>query len=80
MLYKLPLLQYIWRQIRLVGSLPYFSLLVWILPLLLFTSGHNSLMAHDEALYASWYRLMFDSGNWIAPWEKAHHKTPALIG
>ncbi len=76
MLYKLPLLQYIWRQIRLVGSLPYFSLLVWILPLLLFTSGHNSLMAHDEALYASRARLMFDSGNWIAPWEKAHHKTP----
>lgn len=76
MFHKLHLLQYIWRQIRLVGSLPYFSLLVWILPLLLFTSGHNSLMAHDEALYASRARLMFDSGNWIAPWERAHHKTP----
>ncbi|MEH2247867.1 glycosyltransferase family 39 protein [Nostoc sp.] len=76
MLYKLHFLQYIWTQIRLVGSLPYFSLLVWILPLLLFTSGHNSLMAHDEALYASRARLMFDSGNWIAPWERAHHKTP----
>ena len=76
MLYKLQLLQHIWRQIRLLASLPYFSLLVWILPLLLFTSGHNSLMAHDEALYASRARLMFDSGNWITPWEKAHHKTP----
>ncbi|MEH2023006.1 ArnT family glycosyltransferase [Nostoc sp.] len=53
-----------------------FSLLVWILPLLLFNSGHNSLMAHDEGLYASRARLMFDSGNWISPWEHAHHKTP----
>ncbi|QFS49043.1 phospholipid carrier-dependent glycosyltransferase [Nostoc sphaeroides CCNUC1] len=33
-------------------------------------------MAHDEALYASRARLMFDSGNWITPWETAHHKTP----
>ncbi len=76
MLYKLHFLQRIWRQIRLVAPLPYFSLLVWILPLLLFTSGHNSLMAHDEALYASRARLMFDSGNWITPWQNAHHKTP----
>ncbi|MEH2394785.1 MAG: glycosyltransferase family 39 protein [Nostoc sp.] len=76
MFYKLHSLQHIWRQIRLVRSLPYFSLLVWILPLLLFTSGHNSLMAHDEGLYASRARLMFDSGNWIDPWERAHHKTP----
>ncbi|MGF1937197.1 MAG: glycosyltransferase family 39 protein [Nostoc sp. ChiQUE02] len=76
MLYKLHFLRHIWRQIRLVASLPYFSLLVWILPLLLFTSGHNSLMAHDEALYASRARLMFDSANWITPWERAHHKTP----
>ncbi|MEH1809252.1 MAG: ArnT family glycosyltransferase [Nostoc sp.] len=76
MFHKLHFLQHIWRQIRLVGSLPYLSLFLWMLPLLLFTSGHNSLMAHDEALYASRARLMFDSGNWIAPWEKAHHKTP----
>lgn len=76
MLYKLHFLQHIWRQIRRVAPLPYFSLLVWTLPLLLFTSGHNSLMAHDEALYASRARLMFDSGNWITPWQNAHHKTP----
>ena len=76
MFYKLHFLQHICRQIRLVGWLPYLSLLVWILPLLLFTSGHNSLMAHDEGFYASRARLMFDSGNWITPWERAHHKTP----
>ncbi|MEH1866279.1 MAG: glycosyltransferase family 39 protein [Nostoc sp.] len=76
MFYKLHILRNIWRQTRLVGLLPYLSLLLWILPLLLFTSGHNSLMAHDEALYASRARLMFDSGNWITPWTTAHHKTP----
>ncbi|MEH2056570.1 MAG: glycosyltransferase family 39 protein [Nostoc sp.] len=76
MFYKLHFLQHICRKIRLVGLLPYLSLLAWILPLLLFTSGHDSLMAHDEALYAWRARLMFDSGNWITPWERAHHKTP----
>ncbi|WP_392480407.1 ArnT family glycosyltransferase [Nostoc sp. C110] len=76
MFYKLHILRHIWRQTRLVGLLPYLSLLLWILPLLLFTSGHNSLMAHDEALYASRARLMFDSDNWITPWTTAHHKTP----
>ncbi|MEH2113234.1 ArnT family glycosyltransferase [Nostoc sp.] len=76
MFYKLHFLQYLWRQIRLVRLLPYLSLFTWILPLLLFTSGNNSLMAHDEALYASRARLMFDSGNWMTPWENAHHKTP----
>jgi 4-amino-4-deoxy-L-arabinose transferase-like glycosyltransferase len=35
-------------------------------------------MAHDEALYARRARLMFDSGDWIAPWETAHHKTPGF--
>ncbi|WP_445635980.1 Glycosyltransferase [Nostoc sp. DSM 114161] len=75
-MYKLHFLQYIWRKILLLAASPYFSLLAWILPLLIFTSGYNSLIAHDEALYASRSRLMFDSGNWIAPWQKAHHKTP----
>ncbi|TVP60292.1 MAG: glycosyltransferase family 39 protein [Nodularia sp. (in: Bacteria)] len=55
---------------------PYISLLLWILPLLLFSSGENSLMAHDEGLYARRSRVMFESGDWIAPWGTVHHKTP----
>ena len=55
---------------------PYLSLLLWILPLLLFSSGENSLMAHDEGLYARRSRVMFESGDWIAPWGNVHHKTP----
>ncbi|MEO1561366.1 MAG: glycosyltransferase family 39 protein, partial [Cyanobacteria bacterium J06632_19] len=57
---------------------PYLSLLVWMLPLLLFGISNNSLMAHDEGLYAWRSRLMFDSGDWINPWETPHHKTPGF--
>ncbi|MBD2301390.1 glycosyltransferase family 39 protein [Nostoc sp. FACHB-190] len=78
MLYKLPRLQSIWQQFRLSAAFPYLSLLIWLLPLLLFTSGQNSLMAHDEGLYAWRARRMFDSGDWIAPWGTVHHKTPGF--
>ncbi|MGH1396444.1 MAG: ArnT family glycosyltransferase [Trichormus sp.] len=83
MLYKLPLLKPIWRQISLSATLPYVSLLAWTIPLLLFSSGENSVMAHDEGLYAWRARQMFDVDDWIAPWGNAHHKTPGaywLIG
>ncbi|WP_341527525.1 glycosyltransferase family 39 protein [Nostoc sp. UHCC 0302] len=76
MLYRLRSLQPIWRQMRLSVAFPYITLLLWILPLLLFNSGQNSLMAHDEGLYAWRARQMLDSGDWIAPWGNAHHKTP----
>ena len=58
--------------------LPYFSLFVWIVPILLFGIVNNSLMAHDEGLYAWRSRLMYDSGDWINPWENPHHKTPGF--
>ncbi|BAZ28243.1 glycosyl transferase family protein [Cylindrospermum sp. NIES-4074] len=35
-------------------------------------------MAHDEGLYAWRSRQMFDSGDWVAPWDNAHHKTPGF--
>ncbi|MBD2450183.1 glycosyltransferase family 39 protein [Nostoc sp. FACHB-152] len=69
-------IQSIWRRIRLSAAFPYLSLLTWLVPLLLFTSGQNSLMAHDEGLYAWRARQMLDSGDWIAPWGTVHHKTP----
>jgi Dolichyl-phosphate-mannose-protein mannosyltransferase len=59
-------------------TIPYVSLFLWILPLLLLSSGNSSLMAHDEGLYAVRSRLMFDSGDWIHPWESPHHKTPGF--
>ncbi|MBT9311393.1 ArnT family glycosyltransferase [Leptothoe kymatousa] len=54
-------------------------LLVWLLPLLLvgfFDLDHQSLMAHDEGLYARRARVIVDSGDWIHPWANPHHKTP----
>ncbi|WP_413175344.1 glycosyltransferase family 39 protein [Anabaena azotica] len=78
MLYKSPLFVAIKQRILLLKQFPHISLLIWLIPLLLFTSGETSLMAHDEALYARRARLMFDSGDWIAPWETAHHKTPGF--
>ena len=60
------------------AGFPYFSLLVWMIPLLLLGIDNNSLMAHDEGLYAWRSRLMYDSGDWINPWKIPHHKTPGF--
>ncbi|BAY60739.1 hypothetical protein NIES22_07990 [Calothrix brevissima NIES-22] len=76
MLYKTRVFPSIWRSIYLFVRLPYVSLLVWLIPLILCNSGQNSLMAHDEGFYAGRARQMFESGDWIAPWGTAHHKTP----
>jgi 4-amino-4-deoxy-L-arabinose transferase-like glycosyltransferase len=76
MLYKLQSFQSLWRKISLSAAFPYISLLIWTFPLLLFTSGQNSLIAHDEALYARRARLIVDTGDWIAGWGTNHHKTP----
>ncbi|MCP6758204.1 MAG: glycosyltransferase family 39 protein [Fischerella sp. CENA71] len=76
MLFKIPKYQFAWQRFRSWVGFPYVTLLFWILPLLLFNSGHSSLMAHDEGLYAWRSRQMFDSGNWINPWSQPHHKTP----
>ncbi|MEM6254334.1 MAG: glycosyltransferase family 39 protein [Cyanobacteria bacterium P01_D01_bin.156] len=54
-------------------------LLAWLLPLLLvgfFNLDQQSLMAHDEGLYARRARVIVDSGDWIHPWASPHHKTP----
>ncbi len=64
--------QFLWKW----RGFPYLSLLFWVLPLLLFNSEQQSLMAHDEGLYALRSRRMVDSGDWINPWDNPHHKTP----
>ncbi|MBV6621837.1 MAG: glycosyltransferase family 39 protein [Rivularia sp. (in: Bacteria)] len=66
------------QKFRTAKGFPYLSLLVWMLPLLLLGISNNSLMAHDEGLYAWRSRLMFDSGDWINPWKTPHHKTPGF--
>jgi 4-amino-4-deoxy-L-arabinose transferase-like glycosyltransferase len=76
MSYKSQSLQSLWQQFTLSAAFPYISLLIWTVPLLLFTSGQNSLIAHDEGLYARRARLIIDTGDWIAGWGTNHHKTP----
>ncbi|MGD1871604.1 MAG: ArnT family glycosyltransferase [Mastigocoleus sp.] len=69
----------IWQYWRILWSFsytPYIGLIIWTLPLLIFSSDTQSLMAHDEGLYAWRARKMIDSENWINPWSAPHHKTP----
>jgi 4-amino-4-deoxy-L-arabinose transferase-like glycosyltransferase len=66
---RLPLIQ---------SYLPQLALMGWCLPLLLLSSGQDSLLAHDEGLYALRGRAMFDSGDWVNPWGTPHHKTPGI--
>jgi 4-amino-4-deoxy-L-arabinose transferase-like glycosyltransferase len=78
MFHRLALFPAINRLILFCQKFPQISFVVWLLPLMLFTSGENSLMAHDEALYAWRSRQIVDAGDWVAPWGNAHHKTPGF--
>jgi 4-amino-4-deoxy-L-arabinose transferase-like glycosyltransferase len=50
-----------------INKYPHLSLLLLTLPLLLFSSGSDSLMAHDEGSYALQARWILESNNWLAP-------------
>ncbi|MBD2329299.1 glycosyltransferase family 39 protein [Alkalinema sp. FACHB-956] len=52
---------------RLVALRPYLLLLLWVLPLLLLQSGQQSLMAHDEGIYAAQAKHILETGNWLLP-------------
>lgn len=48
------------------------------MPLLLLNSSNQSILAHDEGLYALRARLMQETGDWINPWDSPHHKLPGI--
>ncbi|MDB9309430.1 glycosyltransferase family 39 protein [Aphanizomenon sp. CS-733/32] len=57
------------------------GLIIWVVPLLLFNNGENSLIAHDETTYVVRSRWMLESGDWLTPqsWsELAYEKTPGF--
>ncbi|MEP0917625.1 glycosyltransferase family 39 protein [Leptolyngbya sp. DQ-M1] len=51
-----------WKRI-----LPYLTLLLWVLPIVLIRSSQQSLMAHDEGIYATQARTILRTGDWITP-------------
>lgn len=51
-----------WKRI-----LPYLTLLLWVLPIVLIRSSQQSLMAHDEGIYATQARSILTTGDWITP-------------
>ena len=58
---------------------PYLCIVLWVLPMLVVgLFADQSLIAHDEGLYATRAKRMFDAGDWINPWENPHHKTPGV--
>ncbi|MBD1899673.1 glycosyltransferase family 39 protein [Coleofasciculus sp. FACHB-125] len=61
---------------RLQALLPYLTLLLWSVPLLLFSHEQQSLMAHDEGLYSWRAKLIVESSNWLKPSIANYGKTP----
>ena len=51
------------------------SALVFIVFASLLWSDSQSLIAHDEGLYARRAKLILDSGDWLSPFSSPHHKT-----
>jgi 4-amino-4-deoxy-L-arabinose transferase-like glycosyltransferase len=45
----------------------YVTLLLWVVPLVLMQSPGQSLMTHDEGIYAIQARSMLETGDWITP-------------
>ena len=50
-------------------------ILISIVFVSLFWSDTQSLIAHDEGLYARRAKLILDSGDWLSPFASPHHKT-----
>ena len=46
---------------------PELTLLLWVLPLMLMQSQQQSLMPHDEGIYATQARAIWQTGDWLAP-------------
>ncbi|MCY7321488.1 MAG: glycosyltransferase family 39 protein [Phormidesmis sp. CAN_BIN36] len=61
-----------WRSLPMKRFLPYpqivpyLTLLLWVLPLVLLRSGQQSLMAHDEGIYATQARSILQTGDWVS--------------
>ena len=50
-------------------------LIFLVIALTLFDGDSQSLLAHDEGLYARRAKFVLESGNWLSPFTTPHHKT-----
>jgi 4-amino-4-deoxy-L-arabinose transferase-like glycosyltransferase len=60
---------------QLLGAV---ALLLWTVPLLFFSAGRASIMAHDEGLYATRAREMAETGDWVNPQPSPAKKPPGF--
>jgi 4-amino-4-deoxy-L-arabinose transferase-like glycosyltransferase len=65
--WNLPMLASASRAPAITRCLHYLTLLLWVLPLLIMRSGQQSLMAHDEGIYAAQAKTILQTGDWITP-------------
>jgi 4-amino-4-deoxy-L-arabinose transferase-like glycosyltransferase len=54
-------------KLRKSPAFPYLTLLLWVVPLVLMRSPEQSLMAHDEGIYAIQAKTILETGDWLAP-------------
>ena len=63
------------KKNALLGHIFLIVILISIVFVSLFWSDSQSLIAHDEGLYARRAKLILDSGDWLSPFTSPHHKT-----
>ncbi len=70
--------QRIFKSSFLIATLPYISLLIWVIPLLVSNAQQQSLIAHDEGIYAWRARWIVEYGDWMNPAIIHYGKTPGI--
>ncbi len=68
----------IFKSSFLIATLPYISLLIWLVPLLVFNFEQQSLIAHDEGIYAWRARWIVEYSDWLNPAIIHYGKTPGI--
>ena len=63
------------KKNEISGHIFLIVILISIICVSLFWSDSQSLIAHDEGLYARRAKLILDSGDWLSPFASPHHKT-----
>ena len=69
------LMSFLLKKNQISGHILLIIILISIVIVSLLWSDSQSLIAHDEGLYARRARLILDTGNWLSPFTSPHHKT-----